>query len=359
MTLNKVLIGALCALSLGFTACSDDDDDRSQFAGLEEYKGVFVINQGNMGNNIPGSITNIDTKDGEAYQNVFKTVNGRVLGDTPQSAIIHGDKMYVAVYQSNVIEILDSKTLKSIKTIGLSGEGTEPRYFAANGDKVYVSLYDGYVGRIDTKSLELEAKVKVGPNPEEMVIVGKYLYVTNSDGLNYLNKFANGYTVSKINVSSFIEEKKIQVGMNPNHIVSNGNDIFVICTGDYSEANPPTLKRITKDDSVESMFGASYMAINKDLLYIIYAPYADWGKDPIPPTYYVYSISKNKKTQLNLSDIISPVTIAVSPKNGNIFISTYSINNGYSDPCFINEYTSTGAFVKQYNAGIGAGCIFM
>lgn len=354
MTLNKVLIGALCALSLGFTACSDDDDDnRSEFDGLEEYEGAFVINQGNMNNNIPGSITNIDYKDGEAYQNVFKTVNGRVLGDTPQSAIIHGDKMYVAVYKSNIIEILDSKTLKSIKTISLSGEGSEPRYFAAKGDKVYVSLYDGYVGRIDTKSLELEAKVKVGPNPETIAIGGNYLYVPNSDGMNYQNGYADGKTVSVINLSSFTEEEKIEVGLNPVKVETYKSNFYVLCMGNYFDIKGciKEVKKVNGKYEVTELFEATKMSMNNKIIYAMNHPYTN---DPVPVTFLTYDVDKKVKSDLNLTNLEDPVNIGVNPKTGNIFVSSYPIFHDYSKACYVNEYKSNGTLVKRYDAGVGA-----
>lgn len=357
MKFRKIFAIALCALT--FTACSNDDDKDLPINRTEgEYYGGFTVNQGNQGNNIPGSLTNIDYETGEAHQNAFRTANKRVLGDTPQSAIIFGDKMYIAVYMSNTIEIVNKTTLKSEKTISLTGTGTQPRYMTGKGNYVYVSMFDGYVSRIDTRTLEIDKTIKVGPNPDELAIAGDYLYVTNSDGMNYLNGYADGFTVSKINLSTFTEEKKITVGMNPTKAVSNGKDVFVICMGDYSAENPATLMRInTADDSVEKLFGATLMTINGNNLYTVNAP-ATWGSlELTAPTYSVYSISDKKKTDLKLENIIQPIAIGVEPKSGHIFISSYSVENGWSDPCVVNEYAASGSFLKSYNAGIGASCL--
>ena len=76
-----------------------------------------MVNSGNLRSNIPGSLTFIDYATGQASQDAFKTANGRVLGDTPQNAVVYGSKMYIAVYQSNLIEVVDRVSLKSLKTI--------------------------------------------------------------------------------------------------------------------------------------------------------------------------------------------------------------------------------------------------
>ena len=347
MKLKKIFAIALCALC--FTACSDDDDN-SEKRIEGEYYGAFVLNQGNMRNNIPGSLTNIDYETGTAYQNVYREVNGRVLGDTPQDAIIYGDRMYIAVYQSNVIEVVNKKTLKSEKTITLNSTGTQPRDLAAKGDYVYISMYDGYVSRLDTKTLTIDKTVKVGPNPEEITIAGDYLYVTNSDGMNYTNGYVNGKTVSKINLSTFTEEKKIEVGLNPTKIKSNGSDIFVICMGNYGDV-PAMLKQIKNNDTVEDLFPATMMAINGNQLYLVNDPF--YGTDT---EYMLYTISSNTKKSLYFDNIVVPQGIGIEPSTGHIFISSLSAKSAYSEPFYVNEYTADGDFITKYDAGVGATC---
>lgn len=91
-------------------------------------------------------------------------INKRSLGGTPQDAIVYGSKMYIAIYGSNIIEIVDKNTAKSIKQIvPTSTQGEGPRDIIAANGKVYVSMYDGYVSRIDTLSLTIDATLKVGP----------------------------------------------------------------------------------------------------------------------------------------------------------------------------------------------------
>ena len=39
----------------------------------------------------------------------FFDINKRSLGSTPQDAIVYGSKMYIAIYGSNIIEIVNKK----------------------------------------------------------------------------------------------------------------------------------------------------------------------------------------------------------------------------------------------------------
>lgn len=356
MNLNKLLIAALSTLC--FTAC-DNDDDNVVVDIPVVYKGMFVLNQGNMGKNIPGSITNINLKKGESVQNVFMAANDRTVGDSPQTGIIYGGKMYVGVHGSGTLEIMDKNTLRSVKMLALTGVYAGPRSLAAKDGKVYMSLYDGYVARLDTLSMEVDKKIKVGPNPDGIAILGNYLYVTNSDGMNYLNGYANGYSVSKIDLSTFTEECKIPVAMNPTKIATDGQDVFVISMGNYTAEYPSILQRLninydSEDENsigAENLCEASMMAVCGDIIYCIKAPI--WGVST-DYEYFTYKISDGTKTAFTPQGMIDPQAMAFDSKSGHLFISTLSAAYAYDDPFKIVEYTSACEFVDSYEAGVGA-----
>ena len=85
----------------------------------------------------------------------------------------------------------------------------------SEGGKVYISYYNGYVARLDTASLEVEAKVKVGRNPEQLAVSSNKLFVSNSGGMDYSTEVGYDKTVSVVDLSTFTEIKKLDVVLNP------------------------------------------------------------------------------------------------------------------------------------------------
>lgn len=126
---------------------------------------------------------------------------------------------------------------------------TQPRYLAAYDGKVYATYYDGYVARIDTANLEVEAVVKVGRNPEQLAVYNGCLYVANSGGMDYKTEIGYDNTVSVVDLASFTEVDKIEVVCNPAVVVSCDNGVFVGSYGNYYDISS-TLQYIDASGSV-------------------------------------------------------------------------------------------------------------
>ncbi len=361
---------ALFSMTPLFYACSDDDNEIETPRDPEEdpssqpetkpeeslptdATGLYVVNAGSLYNNINGSLSFINFAKETATGNVFFDINQRSLGGTPQDAIVYGSKMYIAIYGSNVIEVVDKNTAESIKQIvPTAAQGEGPRDVVAANGKVYISMYDGYVSRIDTTSLTIDATLKVGPNPEEMTIANGYLYVANSDGLNYGADYANGKSVSKIGLKTFTETKRIPVGLNPTKICSTteGN-VYVLAMGNYGDI-PATVQKIDQMNVVTDVTQATLMAVKDNTLYLINAPYGIAAN-----TYFSIDTKTGKETP-NLIDkpVDSPCAIAVDPFTGNIFISSYNMVGGYASYTtdgYLNEYSADGKLMKKYDVGVG------
>ena len=279
---KKLFLGSLQAavFFLIFTGCSKDDDTAKEPVVVpSEY--IYVLNCGNWSHN-DASLTMYDILEGTVTKDIFYSQNGRHLGDVGQDMVIYGSKMYIAMSEEYMIEVtdLEARSIRQIPT----GENN-PRYFAVHNGKVYVTFQNGYVARIDTASLAVEATVAVGRNPEQMTIVNGKIYVANSGGFD----FETGYdhTVSVIDIASFSEIKKIEVEINPTEIESDDlGNVYIISTGNYGDI-PNTLQQLNTETDVVTVMEGIDGTIFTTAGSILYSIYAQWGADSV--YYYEYN----------------------------------------------------------------------
>ena len=348
------MLALVLALPMAFVACdSNNSDEETPFYA---EKGVFVFNSGNQVKSIEGSLSFIDAKTETVTNGVFKTVNGRGLGSTVQDGVVLGNNLFIAVAKSNTIEVVNKNTLVSVAQIKpTAAQGKEPRDIVTDGKNIYVSMFSGHVVSINPSTNTIDKIVQVGPNPEEMVVVNGFLYVVNSDGMNYNAGYANGKSVSKIALSTFTEEKKIAVGMNPTKIAADASgNVFALCMGNYTSV-PSTIWKInSKDEATDMGITATLMAAKGNSLYIIDAPYKATS---IKHTIYNTLTGALEKENFVSKLADAPVGLAINPQNGNIFITSYNMVGGSSSadiPGYVNEYSSDGTFIKKFEVGVGA-----
>ena len=270
----------------GFTACGNENDVPETPAGGESSTNVcYVLNAGDWKSS-NSSLTKYDLTTGVAVPNYFELRNGRCLGNTANDMLVYGSRMYIAVSGESTIEItsLDAKSIKQIKCTG------QPRYLAASGDKVYVTYYDGNVARIDTASLEVDAMVAVGRNPEQLAVYNGCLYVANSGGMDYNTAVGYDKTVSVVDLETFAETGKVEVVCNPAVVVPCNSGVFVASYGNYYDI-PSTLQFISANGDVnvvEECSNMTELCYNAGCLYGFFSEYDEnWNATT---TYLSYGV---------------------------------------------------------------------
>ena len=374
--MKKYLLG-LAVLLMGtavMTSCSDDNDGPETY--LQEYStGAYVVNSGNMYNKIESSLTAIDYASSTATQKVFKAANGRPLGDTANDGIVYGNKIYLAVDQSNTIEVIDKKTkqsIKQIKTTDLLGnaEGVHPRHIIADGGKFYFTTYGGYVAAVDTTDFALQKKWKVGSYPEGLVIGNGNLYVANS------NYGAGGGNISCINLSNDnVETKNIEGVNNPTSIYYASGRVYVIDNPvygpapDYATTGENALRVVLFDKGKSQKVADGNYAVcvtpgattrmqaAPPYFYVLNAPFGG------TPSVSVLAAGSTQPQALTLSEMpVSPCGIFVDPLNGHIFVLSYKMGDkgtpDYNGNGYVVEYDRAGQKQHEYETGVGSCAMF-
>lgn len=306
--------------------------------------GVYVLCEGFMGSN-NSAISYYNVATGVVDKNYFKTKNGYDLGEAANDMKRYGNKIYVTItgiqggYKSYV-EVLNASTLVSLARIPFfAGTTAEymPRNVAFSGSKAYVSCYDGYVRRIDTSTLTIEASVLAGGACEELTVSNGKLYVTNSD--HPYHPYSTPTTVSVINIATFTKTAEITVGYNPARAVTaNGGDVYVASWGSW--ANPSLTPQITRINTVTDAvatpvysYDVQAMTVYGDNIYMV-STYSPWIK-PF-----------NTSTKVLGGNFITDGTTITTPYN-------ITANQNGGDICIadVKGYTGDGEMFCFYNNG--------
>lgn len=365
-------MAAMAVCSLGLTSCSDDNsnddytpEDPTVSTGDPR---AFLLTQGHY-TGIEGEFDVFDFSNSKLTAGAFQAANGQKLGDTPQCGVAYGSKIYLGTFASNTVEIINASDYKSLKRIRLDDvkvNGKRPRSMVAYKGKVYISMYDGYVARLDTTTLVIEADVKVGPNPDIMALHKGKLYVPNTNGEDYeydpatgMTTYHFGNTASVVDLETFTVTKTFETPLNPSQFVSDGENLVLLCRGDYGDI-ASKVYRVNDDFSCTPLADATIITAGNGNVYYINQPYKS---DGIPEAEYrVCDIRTGNVSEWKVTPVDYASNIAYDGKHSKVIISSYILNGGwpaYDAPGYIQVYDAQKNTLQgKYNIGVGQPCIF-
>ncbi len=208
----------------------------------DEPIGMYLLNEGNMGSN-KATIDYVDFCNGYYIRNIYGERNPNVikeLGDVGNDIQVYGHRLYAVINCSHKVEVMDLRTCRRIGQVDIPN----CRYIRFHGDKAYVSSYVGPVSidpnaqlgaifEIDTASLKVTREVTVGYQPDELEIIGQYIYVANSGGYRGPQY---DQTVSMVDLSSFKQVHKLPVCTNPHRLRQDHlGQLWATSRGDYQD----------------------------------------------------------------------------------------------------------------------------
>ncbi|MFI3262482.1 MAG: hypothetical protein R3Y26_06190 [Rikenellaceae bacterium] len=124
-------------ISLGLCYSCTDNVTSSSYTFKSDNLRAIIVSEGQFGYGT-GSVTAL--YEGNAYVNdVFSNVNGRPIGDVPQSITKIGANYYIPVNNSQKVEVVSATTFESVETMVLE-HSTIPMFVEyLGGDSVIVS----------------------------------------------------------------------------------------------------------------------------------------------------------------------------------------------------------------------------
>ena len=358
-TMKKTLFNILIlGIVMAFVSCGGDDPKPEE---TNIAKGLFVLNEGTY-TYASSSLTFYDPEADTVENNLFYRVNLAPLGDAANSMMIDETGMYIVVNSSKYIYKVDEKTMKyEAKLDGF----TSPRHMLSiNKNKAYVSdLESTGLWVVNPETMQKTGFVETGNTTEKMVRVGNEVVVTNWS--NFYQPNTSNSTIQFVNVETDQLVDEMNVTAEPHSIVLDKyNNVWVLCSGGYMPPcepalfciNPATRQIVKRFDFGEGDYPSS-MAIDKsgENLYILNGGFGtlDLYKmsvdaDALPTTALVNSQQTTDSSPKSFS------TVAVSPENGDIYITDVKdyVQNGD-----VLRYDNNGNYIGKFEAGIIPGAM--
>jgi hypothetical protein len=336
-----------------FVSCKKDKIDPNTELPANYNNGILVLNEGLFQQN-NSTLSWIDLNTNEVKQNVFLTVNDRLLGDTGNDLQRYGGKIYIVVNASSTVEVLEASTLKSLKQIQLNfqSQGQQPRRIAFWNSNAYITSYDGYVNIIDTSSLNVINRIQVGQNPEDLTVMNNHLYVTNSGGLSFPNVDSTVFDID-LNTNQIIDT--FVVGDNPGDIISDGSqNIYVVKRGDYNSI-PSELVKINVSTGIvdNTNIPASFLTKNGNSMFISYYNYNSNNS-----SISLYDLSSEQIISPNLigSNNITTLYGSYSYKNNQI-ICLDAMN--FTNTGYVKIFSNSGSLTSSFEVGLNPNKILI
>jgi DNA-binding beta-propeller fold protein YncE len=306
--------------------------------------GVFILNEGNFkwGN---GSLSFFSYDSAKIYNEIFLDVNGRPLGDVPNSMIINDYLAYIVVNNSGKIEVINRNTLESVATItGL----ISPRNMAViSSSKAYVtSMYSDSVAIINLVDYTITGYINLRRSSETIRV---------SDSKAFISEWVGGNEVMVVNTIDNKVVDSIKVGAEPESMVIDENkNLWVLCNGGWARNNYAELYAInTITNMVEKKLVFQDKTASPTCLQI----------DGKGETLYYLEKGIHK---MNINSGVLPALplipesqhyfykFGINPLNGDIFI-TDAVD--YQQKGYVMFYKNDGTLISTYTAGVIPGMI--
>ncbi len=351
--MKRKLLNIVLVSSVLLSACTKDPETPTPTnPGAELFKsGVYIVNEGGFGfGNASIDLFNRDSN--KVFNDIFRTVNNRPLGDVAQSMSIVNNKGYIILNGSAKVEVINASNAKSIATI--TGF-TSPRYMVSKDtSRAFISdWFSNTVKEINLTTNTIVRSISVGEGPEGMCIVGNKLYVANCGGYNLDS------TISIINLTSNTVEKTLKVGDAPLAIQEdiNGN-VWVLCRGSYGsdfaiiddDTKGALVKINSQNDVISATFEIGVLGDHPDKIKMNAAKNTMYFLSSYNFLSGVYKFS--------ITDVAAPTTA---------FISGYYYGLGYDkvndelyltdavdfkQNGFVKRYSSNGTLINTYSVGV-------
>ncbi|HRO42390.1 MAG TPA: hypothetical protein PL009_06120 [Flavipsychrobacter sp.] len=338
----------IVVFAVAFASCNKDDKQAAPV--ITEGKKTFIVCEGSYGNG-NGRLDVYFSETDSLYENVYKNINGKNLGDVFQSMTWIGDKLYLAINNSDKIVVLN-KDLTLSTQIAVA----KPRYILPiNEHKAYVSsMYTNKVFVFDPASSTVTGSVELSAiNTEGMLLHNQKLYVCPWDTAS-----GKVYVINTMNDE--LEDSFEVAGRAPSEVLIDKEQKLWILSGNVAKGKPAFWTRV--DPNTKHILRTYSFPANADPV----KPLLNSAKDSI---YFIevnnfLGAEHNGIYRMSIHDNSLPSipfipahagqyfwALAIHP-NGDIYVGD---PKGFTQKSSVMIYDTKGNLKKQFNTGVGVG----
>ena len=340
-------------LSMGFTACIDDDGEDPELPVEPETYPAYILNEGlwNAKNaNITRFLPNYKV---ENLSDFYQEINGKKMGDVANAMMEEDENIYVVLNGSKYVARLDLLCMELARYTFPEAEGA-PRCIDVEDGYAYVTQYGGQVTKLNIKDMTLAGTFKGGDNLEGIVEKDGKLYVANSYAVDGSNNWIYNKEVFVIDAKTMALEKTIEVVDNPTKLYEIDDQIYLISQGNYADVAGALQvidpKTATKKDVLKDV--NKITEGNNGLIYGIRATYdANWQ---LNNSFFTYNPSTGSVSETSfLQDAPNSFSTAaiylleVDDKTGFIYVGT----SDYTTNGTIYQFDKGGKLIKSFDSG--------
>ncbi|MGC1630965.1 MAG: DUF5074 domain-containing protein [Gelidibacter sp.] len=335
----------LCLIVLlGFTSCSDSDDSAPIIKG-DFNNGYFVTHEGKFPDP-NASVTFINNDLTKVTKEIFKSVNGKMLGSVLQSIAFDGDYAFLIVNNSNKIEVVNRYTFESVATI--TEKINQPRYAVIQNGKLYVTNNrTKSVDVFDAKIFQHITTIDINKDVEEIKEDNNFIYVMNTLYHTDYSNISNNITVIDSKTNKVVKDITVGTGLNSMEI----EDGIL-----YALHNTGITKITTSNNEVMGEISFAKGLTNANKLEV-----AD-------NFIYFFSGSKIFKFRTDVTSLAN-TELVDTKATGDSWDLGYGFNvvdskifftdvKGFTENSEVLVYDVNGKFLKSFTAGMGANGVY-
>lgn len=341
-------------LAITFSACEkvNNTPNNSAPPPNDVERSVYVVCEGSLGNG-NSSLWAYTPGSNVAYQNVYQSANGQLLGDVFQSMELIGERLFLCVNNSDKIVVLNEEDKKEVGVINVS----KPRYIQPiSPTKAYVtSLFSNKVHIINPEEMEVKGEITMpAKNPEGIVLVDNKAFVCCWDTL------CSAVYVIDIATDAIVDSVVLQ-GVAPHDIVVDNEKMLWVMAGNATNNKWATLsyihagtKQVVKTYQFPQLADPTRLVYSSDddrLFYLMvdYNGNTDYNG--------VYTINK-QDTKLPKDPLIDAARfqyfwgLAIDPVTNDLYVSD---PKGFIQKGSVSIYSTDGSIKGKFDVGVGPG----